>query len=287
MSNTAREQIHHSKHLVFDSLSAKSTELNEQWLNPIPDPADFTINFKNSDFTAGQIISLLPVDIIIPNLFNNVTTRNNVFIFTDSASALIIITMPVGHYNVEEWCIEFTAQVAASASTVNVVSCAVNSITGQLEIQMNNNWSITFSIVTLFGSAGAAILLGLDKEQFINEAPLNSDGNNTITFANPPAFQGPQCVVIHSNFLTSSNSVLGPNHQQFTMVDFVSLADTCFGLSKHHFIRTDNVREIPFPASTNLNSLQLQLFDIDGTKLTLPSNAKVCYHFIASFGRDF
>lgn len=286
----SRELIHRSKHLVFDSLSAKSLLPQEQWTSPTPNPADFCINFQNSDFTSGQIISLLPIDIHIPNLFNNVTTRNQTFQFYDAvggvggAGASITIIMPIGHYNVDEWCIEFTAQVAASASAVTVVTCVVNTITGLLAIDMSGPWSIELTEATT--NACTSMLLGLTEEQFSGAAFIDSDGNNVITFSNPPAFQGPQVLAIHSNFLTSSNSVLGSNHQQFTLIDHVSLAETPFGLTKHHFIRTDNVREIPFPASTSLNSMELCIRDVEGIRLSLPTNQKVCYHFIASFGPD-
>jgi len=280
MSNTAREQIHHSKHIVFDSYSFRGGDEKKQWDDSEGrDPADVIINFGNSDFTSGQIVSLLPVDITIPNLFNNVTAANNQIEIID-AMAQATITMPIGHYTVTEWCTEFTAQVAASALLVSVISCEVNTITGQLTILMDGAWLITENPPSTT-SGGLFRLLGLDPAQ----SPLTSIGN-AITGANPPAFQGPQCVVIHTN-ITASNTVLGGNQQQFTMLEFVSLADTCFGASKHHFVRTDNVREIPFPAPQNLNTMRLTLFDIDGTRLTLPSNAKVCYHFIVSFGRDF
>jgi len=285
MANTPKEQIFSSKHLVFDSLSARSTDIKEQWTSPTNNPADFTINFGNSDFTQGQIIHLLPVDIHIPNLFNNVTERNNEFKFEDGQPGLtILITMPIGHYTADEWCTEFTAQVLASTSLVTVLSCSVNTITGLLSIQMSGPWSMQQTASA--STPGSGILLGLTFEQFEPSNEILSDGNDTITFDNPPAFQGPQCVVIHSNFLTSANSVLGPNHQQFTMIDTVSLADTPFGLTKHHFTRTDNVRSIAFPASANLSSIEVCLRDVDGTRLTLPSNQKVCYHFIISFGRD-
>ena len=281
---TPREFIHHSKHMVFDSLSARSTSLEDQWVIPTSNPANFEINFQNSDFTQGQILSILPVDIVIPNLLNNVTTRNQTFQFYDAvggvggAGTTRTITMPTGHYNVEEWCLEFTAQFAASGSAVTVVSCIVNTITGQLSIDMTAPWSMELSEATT--NSGSSLLLGLTEDQF---SGAFIDGSNTITFSNPPAFQGPQCVVIHANF-TSSNAVLGANHRQFQLVDFVSLAETSFGLTKHHFVRTDNVREIPFASTPNLDILQLQLLDIDGTSLTLPSNAKVCYHFIVNFG---
>ncbi len=285
------EVIHDSSHLVFDSLSSKSPDITQQWSEPNENPADFVINFKNADFTAGNALSLLPVDISIPNLFNNVIERNQTFQFYDAVGgvgglgASITITMPIGHYNLDEWCTEFTAQVAASASAVTVLVCAVNDITGLLDIDMSGPWSIELSEATT--NAGSSLLLGLKVTQFGVASFIDSDGSNIITFENPPAFQGPQCIVIHSNLLSNSNAIQGPNTQQFLLIDVVSLADTCFGRTKHHTINTDNVREIIFPGRRDFRSLRLQIFDIDGNKLTLPTNSKVCYHFIVSYGPAF
>jgi len=256
---TEPEKIYSSKHIVFTS---------EQSLDQ--DPTNFRINFRNSIFTNGHVIGILPVDIWIPNLFYNVVEGNRNVTLVEFDVNVYVIDMPLGHYTVDEWCAEFTAQVLAIGTVAKVVSCGVNSITGVLSIVFDgpiDYFPVLSTANDLLGVKGTDPILGA----------------NTITFTDPVAFQGVQTVLVETG-ISKGNCCIGNNDRHLTLMDVVSLSEVCYGETKHHFVRTDNVREFPISANDPISTIRMTLLDTDAQPLILPCNAKVVYHFLVSFG---
>ncbi len=82
--------VNHSKHIVFSSANTIEGRATN--------PANFTVNLGNQEFTAGEIIHAVPLDITVPNLFYNVTGANDKTIFNDGGGD-IEITVPHGFYS--------------------------------------------------------------------------------------------------------------------------------------------------------------------------------------------
>lgn len=254
----ALEQIIDTKHLVFDSSHG----------SPGSTPTDFTVHFNNNHYAQGYVISLLPVDIIIPNYFNNVTASTQRITIFDGVSN-VVIDMPLGFYSVETFMEEFTAQLAATASLVTVASWMVDPVTGKLTIEMSGPWSYDGSLST------ANYLLGADGSIAI--------GANSLEMPFPTNFSGEQAVIVETS-INSSNTSLAYEDRQITMLDYISLVDTCFGHVKHQTIQTDHARAFAFTGDTSIREMRIRLLNSNGDALELPANCKTYLHLLAMYG---
>lgn len=262
--SSAYEGASHTKKLIFDS--SHSTRHADN-------PAHFTVNFGNSAFSHGNIIKLMPVDIIIPNMFGNVTAENRRFVFTDPDTNTWIIDMPLGHYTIVEYMDELTAQIAASGSTMTITGYTLDPVTSILSIQSSAGvWSYDLPSTShdLLGS---------------NHEAISSDGAGLLTFNLPVNFSGEQLVIVESS-IAAANTTVSMGSTQGTILDVVSLSDTCYGNHKHHFVRTENVRAFAFNSNTNLQNITIRLLDTNLKQLVLPANQKVYFHMLIIFGSD-
>lgn len=242
MQQASKKLIFSSKHGAHDSNT----------------PTDFLINFQNSEISRGAILGIMAVDVVIPNFFYNVTSSNNINVINDGVTDITIV-MPVGHYTVDEFMGEFAAQLAATASAVTVDSFSINPVTGQLTITMTGEWDWVST------TSNSVILLGTGYDDL-------SSTSSAITFPNILHFNGPQVVLLEINNTSASNSVIGYENQQRTILDFICLSDTCYGKYHHHFIRDEASRSLTFTSKTDMRDFRIRLLDENGELLELPPN---------------
>lgn len=290
--------VAHSKHITLSSTHSldgvrrfggdrKHGEIGDK-------PTNFSINFQNSDFTQGQIVRLQLMDIWIPNLFYNVTESNRRFSLSSNADGIIYIDMPLGHYTVDEYIEELSAQLATLGTTLQYVSHSIDPITGVLSIVMNGEW-IKLAVYDTslpdlnIDNTPVNRLLGHTSNSgaypFGITAIDNGVGGWVVTFPSPPMFYGPQCVMLECGSLTSSNTtIIGEKSvsSQLTLIDMISLSETSHGGIVHHKPLTENIRALSFAAPVQMNNLHFRLLDINGKQLELPPNAEVCIHLLVS-----
>jgi hypothetical protein len=252
--------VSYSKHLIFSNKHGG-----------VGSATDFQVNFQNTDFTNHSIVRILPLDILIPNMFENVVTGQNDTSVWDDGGGPYVVTMPPGHYTVDEWVAEFTLQLATTGSPVAVTGHSIDPVTNILTI----SFDAAFSYLGAHDLTNTNTLLGSDNVTIASVA-------NDIVFAYPPQFQGPSLVLIETD-MTQSNATLGQNNQQMTILDAVSMTETCYGSTKHHRILTDNARAISFPGSPNMKNFTIRLVDIDKRPLSMPKNVEVIFHILLSY----
>lgn len=236
-------------------------------------PTKFKVNFQNAMYNQGNILRILPMDIFIPNMFNNVTSSNNVSVWEEVGVGIFEVRMPVGHYTVEEYMNEFAIQVDAIIGLgVSVVSWLIEPISNLLSI----TWSLPVEYLGGDENTTSNTLLGSKAMMIV---PIGA----TLVFDYPPQFQGESAVIILTD-MASSNCSHGKDNQQITMLDLVSLTDTCYGAVKHHRIISDHARAFSFSSDPDLRNFTISLVDIDKKPLTLPENSEVIIHLLVGFG---
>ena len=237
-------------------------------------PANFDVNFGNSDFAHGNIAGMLLVDINIPNMFYNINESNRRVVIKSSAAITYVIDMPLGQYTVTQYMDEFTLQLAAASGGAFIVnSYAVDPITGVLDVDFNliYEWPVVETLGQPFNSPEAIALLGMNPNGSFFSSP---------ELMYPPNFSGEKEILINTTIM-ASNTTLGTNNAQETIVDFVSLADTCYGTCKWHHAFDQEIRHHVFPNNTSIQHINFILTDIHGRELTLPANVEVTAHIIA------
>ena len=235
---------------------------------------NFRVNLRNSQFIHSNCTSLLLVDAIVTNLFDNVYRGRKVFAFNDGTSD-VVITMPDGHYSMEEWFTELQLQIVASGTTVTLDSYSINPQTYQL--------TLTFSApVTYIPSTS-------DSYRITGAHPSDTlPTSTTLTFPGAVSFQGPQTVLITTD-VSAPNAVFtvgSDNSYHGMLLDLFSLADTCYGKTKHHHIHTQHTRMIHFPRPIFLGDVGFILRDVEGFELSLPENSEVTLHLLFGLTHD-
>lgn len=255
----------HSKHLIATSSGSNN-------------PADFTVNFGNSDYHSGNVLKVTPLDMSIPNMFPNVTEANN-FAFIAMDGANLELTMPTGYYSVDEYMAEFQAQMAAVPAITTTLDSWEVGADGVLVI----NWTGLAAWSPETAGNNTQQLWGSDGETIQSTATASL---GQWVFENPVNFLGVTDLIVETNF-TSSNAIHGNDNTQLKLYDYVSLAETCHGTVKHQQLQTENVRDIPLAASTSLSTVRFKLVDCQLKPLTLPNNYTVCVHMLVTYGDDY
>lgn len=244
----------HIKKLVFSSLHDKKTR----------NSADFTVNFANSDFSHGHIAGMLMVDMVIPHRFQNVYEENR-YIRVIDGFVIYDIDMPLGQYTAVQYMDELTLQIAAiSGGALTLTSYAIDPVTGFLSLV----WGTPFVVISGSGMTEAQRrLLGINHSSVFGQPQFEA----------PVDFSGLSTILLKTD-LMAANTTMGVDNKHTTIVDMISLADVCYGETKHHFVRTEGVRFHSFAANVTLQDIHFQLTDIHGRQLILPPNQEVNVH---------
>jgi hypothetical protein len=276
MSTSNNGSYKSTKKLIFSSSHDPNTT----------NPADFTVNFANSDFSHGNISGLIMVDMVIPNMFYNVNETNRRISITDAAAlpfpVTYIVDMPLGQYTATQFMDEFLLQLNAIAGgTLEMFGYTINPITGVIEsVTMNNDYAFNYDASTASYIMGMSPNAGLQIPEVGKPYTPGQESFNC-----PVNFGGVKTVLIKTD-LMSSNTTMGKNNKQESIIDFISLADTCFGTCKHHHVWDDSIRHHDFPSNTSLQSIHFQLVDINGDQLILPCNSDVSVHISVFLRQD-
>ena len=264
-SSSVNRQITSSNRVVISSRYGSGT------------PSNFKVNLVNNDMAHGKIVRILPVDIFIPNLFNNVTESNRFISFEDlNASITYDIDMPLGFYTVDQYVAELTAQIASitgmTAGTIILEGHFIDTVTGKLSLQFNDD--------VQWASVGGSDNLVGEKDGTSFPAGVLTEFPNNMNFAGP-------CAVIVGTTVMSSNAALaGTQSRNLAFFDIVSLAETCHGECAHQFVRTENVRASSLGNDVSFNDIEVRLVDINNNEMVLPENCEVLINFLISYGED-
>lgn len=266
-SVSVNDIIIHSKNCVISSKYAKfSFEGSKN--------SSFRVNVDNSEFNHGRIIRILPVDILIPNLFYNVMESNRRFILEYPIGVTkYIVDMPLGYYNLEQWLAELGAQLATLGSP-GTLSGALDPVTSILTLTYSEvDWRFDGENSTCNDLIGA-------NKQMYDSGALSND----IVLDHNIDFSGVKYVILQTDLMAANTTLAGAVNKNISTVEFVSMVDTCHGGYKHHFIRTEGVRAIPFNSVQTFNDIGIRIVDINNNLLPLPENCEVVVNFLISFG---
>lgn len=238
-------------------------------------PADFTINFANSDFSHGHISGMLMVDMVIPNMFYNVNEGNRRVVISDDTNVVTYtIDMPIGQYTAEQYFDEFSLQLtSASGGAFNVTLAGVHPNTGILNVFFDQ--SETWELDQMTDAAKDLLGLGVIVTPIFD---ING-------FLCPANFGGVKSILVKTD-LMAANTTLGSENKQEAIVDFISLADTCYGTCKHHRVYDQGIRHHDFPRNTSLQEVHFTLTDVHGVPLVLPCNTEVITHLTIVMRND-
>ena len=86
-----------------------------------------------------------------------------------------------------------------------------------------------------------------------------------------------------SNAANATISVGDGDITQRSVLDVISLTDTCYGQCAHKTVKTENLRALAFNGNSEVRSLEFRIYDTNGDPLTLPLNAEVFINLIVEY----
>lgn len=231
-------------------------------------PTNFRVNFRNSQFVHGNVVSMTLVDSTITNMFHNVYESRRLFVFHNGVQD-VEITMPIGRYSLDQWVTELQFQIVASGSAVGLTGYGVNPVTGQLTLFFDGNITYRAALSDSYRITGA-------------DSVTDVGPSVSVTFPGAVQFQGPQ-VGLMTVDITTPNAVftLGSDDVTHgTLLDYVSFAGTPYGATNHQSIKTDTARMVHFSTPITVTDVAFHMRDNEGFELSLPANADVTLHLL-------
>ena len=227
--------------------------------------SDFTNTYNDS--ACQQVLKVLVKDIFIPNLFQNITTLNNTLILFQNVSITpIVITVPIGQYNVDQLIVELKTQIDAK-----LAGGAVVAITKSDTLY---NLTFTFSGAVVPGNNLIVISIDSTLKDIIGLTQTNSSAS-IITMGNPYNLRPLDFVQVHSKEIAQMHGLDGGANGYISLVETVSLGEAPYGGVAHRQNSDDELALIMYEQPRNLSRVNIVLRDEQGTRLNLPSNAYV------------
>lgn len=231
-------------------------------------PTNFQVPLRNAEFVHGNASAMIPIEISIPNLFNNVYEGYKDFVFYGgTVPSTWTIRMPTGRYSLDEYMTELQLQITtATAGDVTLDTYSVYKPTQKLTMTFNQQ-------ITFFGDCEASQLLGGLGTAIVG---------TVIELQGVIQMQGPQVVIVKFDNVTEANAVanLTGNETHFSLYDILSLHDVCYGATAFAKSHTSQLRRFTFKSSTDMSNVRFILLDQAGLELSLPINAQVFLHYL-------
>lgn len=210
--------------------------------------SDFIVNYPNVQVLA-KIVSVVVKHVSFPNVFYNITSRNNVLKY-EVNSGIQTITVPVGNYSV--------------SSLLSVLTPSLGSITQD-----------PLTLLLTFTASGASPLKIYSKEEGSTLSPYIGIKNTTILNTAPftalysPKLQGVPNVHIASKFLSKGNNFIDANKNQELPIVCMIPNKVPFGAIVHYETPHEDLDVINYESETSLQSIDIKLYDSQGHLLDL------------------
>jgi hypothetical protein len=208
--------------------------------------SDFSVSYPNNG-TLAKVVSIVVKHVSFPNVFYNINTTNNEFIFRMAGGSGQSIIVPEGQYAVSE-----------------LIAYLNTELTGVGILTQNS----TTSKLTIVASGYPFDLVESSMLKVLGFKP--SSGNpSSHTAPNVPQLQGVQHVFINSKVLSKAINFIDANEKQERSIVIMIPNDVPWGSVKHYETVHDDLDVINFPSETSLQELDIKLVDADGNVLDL------------------
>jgi hypothetical protein len=219
-----------------------------------------TTSASNSDFSSTYDVAELQNTLAIvvkhvsfPNVFYNVTARNNQFSWWDGAVTTTTVTLPVGQYNISTLMTDLNTLLA-----------------GDIVITQD---PLTLLLTFTNGSGGNATVFyenanNMSKLLGITENTLIANGASAI-MNNLPALQGVSHVYVNSIAVSKANNMCSPNTVQVSPTVVMIPINVPFGETVHYETQHEELDLINYDGVKDLSAIDIKLVDIEGNILDL------------------
>ena len=210
--------------------------------------SDFTVSYPNVQVLA-KTVSIVVKHASFPNVFYNINSGNNEFIYRMAGGSDASIVVPEGQYTISE----LMAYLNTSLAVFSVGTITQDPHTFKLTLTAT---TYPFDLI----SSSMLPVLGF----VATTAPLTSH-----LAPNMPQLQGVQHVFIKSRVLSKGNNFIDANTKQEQNILAMIPCDVPFGSVKHYETVHDQLDVVNFPSETSLQDIDIQLVDSNGNELNL------------------
>jgi len=209
---------------------------------------DFIVNYSNVQVLA-KIVSVVVKHVSFPNVFYNITTKNNVLIYERILGAPLTVAVPVGNYTM----------TSLLTKLIESFEITQDPLTHLLTFTATGG-----SPLKIYGPEDGSTLA---KFLGILEATALNTSNFTTT--NFPNLQGVQHIHIASKFLSKGNNFIDANKKQELPIIAMIPNRVSFGEIVHYETPHEDLDVINYESESNLQTIDIKLYDGEGNLLDL------------------
>ena len=228
----------------------------------------FTVQF--SDSSTQQVQKVLVKQIYIPNVFYNINEGNNLLTVKQASQASIIVTIPVGQYNINSLITQLTLSIDSILIDNCVIAIAKTLHTDKLIFTFSGSNTPANNLVNFLKIGGIT-------DNIIDDVIGLTLTTNNITGAiemNEPWNLNPtQYIQVTSpevGYLHGLDS--GKSKGYISLIDCVPLNNAPFGATAVLVSNDDEMSEILYESPRDLSTVSVALRDENGRFLKLPDN---------------
>lgn len=231
--------------------------------------SDFTIDLGSNSPELKRVVAVQIISVSIRNLFYNITSGKNTFVFDDNVAAPHTITITPGNYDITAFMTAFLDAIDTELGyALGTSSYTFNDITSKITITFPE--SIDF--VSDKEDNPLAYRLGYGYETF---------SGTTIAATHIIMLSGPDLVCIHSPELSNGTLDFGAVSDTIHVVAEVPI-DQEFGFVC--FYQPSNPNIIKYQNVNSFSSIRVLLRDVEGGKLDIDQGdwniTLKCYYLI-------
>lgn len=210
---------------------------------------DFIVNYPNVQVLA-KIVSVVIKHVSFPNVFYNITTKNNVLKYEVVSGVVQTITVPVGNYEIQ--------------NLLDALTPSLGAITQD-----------PLTLLLTFTASGASPLKINSKAEGSTLSPFIGILESTILNTSPftalfvPKLQGVQHVHIASKFLSKGNNFIDANLKQELPIVGMIPNMVPFGAIVHYETTHEELDVINYESEVSLQSIDIKLYDGENNLLDL------------------
>ena len=227
----------------------------------------FDLGSSNAILQAKRIVLKA---VVIPNVFYNITSYNNVLQFNRDGDALQSITVPPGFYTAEQLASVISTMTSA-LMTCNL-TCSINTITGKFNwlVSGGTGTDTVFIYPDFAGTTTMGSNLGLPEST--NLAPDEVSGAVDSPYIAQLA--GLTSVNIHSKALAPGNYIEESNSTSSVLMN-VPITSPFLGVTVYEST-CDELNDIVYSAPRSIQSIDIRITDRQGTPVDLQEhNVKI------------
>jgi hypothetical protein len=210
---------------------------------------DFIVNYPNVQVLA-KIVSIVVKHVSFPNVFYNITTRNNVLKYEVVLGVVQTIVVPVGNYTLTALLAVLTPLLGAiTQDPLTLLLTFTASVGSPLKINSSDEGSTLSPFI------------GIHQTTILNTAPF--------TTVDVPKLQGVQHVRIASKVLSKGNNFIDANKNQELPIVILIPNNVPFGAIVHYETSHEDLDVINYESEVSLQSIDIKLYDAEGNLLDL------------------